>query len=279
MILKVKTHKRPEAIGPLLRYVDSDRGRARDENSFVIHHNFQADDLEGVIRAFKENDTYRARRKGGVVLQHHILSFHPDDSIGLEAAHDLAQKWLEIRNEEGLCFARAHVDNDHFHVHMLISGNKWRSPKSTMINKKVDFIDHHVALEAYQLEKYPELKHSLVKIRQRNKTKSRETEGEKHIRKREKHTRKEQIHQMVQESWAQSYQSKEFYQKLANHGLELYEYRGQLRGVLDGSKKYKFSTLGLDVSLIQALDDEKTWRKKELDRMQKQSEQDLGRKR
>jgi hypothetical protein len=91
------------------------------------------------------------------------MSFSPEDSeyVTHEALHDLVTKFVELRGEDGLYFARIHPSEDHIHVHILMSANKYRSSDSMRISK-TEFNDLQCDIEAYQIENYPEISHSIV---------------------------------------------------------------------------------------------------------------------
>ncbi len=149
----------------LVRYVWADKGKANEENSFSYFHNISRFDPNGIAKEFRENDFHRKKRKGGLALHHIVLSFSPFDSDSLthEVLHDLVTKFIELRGNEGLYFGRLHSSKDHVHVHILMSANKYRSAQSMRMSRN-EFQELKQDIETYQLEKFPEISHSIVQL-------------------------------------------------------------------------------------------------------------------
>lgn len=265
MIIKAKGHKANTSkragllIDKMVKYLESDKGRA-DENSWSFFHNLTAFDVKGIAKEFKDNETLRKKHKKSIALHHVILSFHPLDAHKITPAilKDLTEKYIELRGLKGIAFARVHDAEQHPHVHILISGNELGSSKATSIRpEERDWI--HEELEKYQLEKYPELSHSLVKIREKNRDLEKEkplTEAEKKLKERlgRKPTNKELLKARLT-AWLQQAPSvSAYYDTLQAHGFELYEYRGKVRGIIspDGVK-FRFATLGITKDMIREL--------------------------
>lgn len=164
MIIKSKGHrKKPGIFRFLVNYVWSDKGKANEDNSFSYFHNITSFDPKKISQEFLENDTFRKQRSNGLALHHLIMSFSPKDSdhITHEVLHDLVTKLIELRGSDGLYFGRLHASEDHIHVHILMSGNKYRSRDSMRISK-AEFDRLQRDIEVYQIEHYPRVSHSLV---------------------------------------------------------------------------------------------------------------------
>ena len=116
-----------------------------------------------MIAEFKANDKYRKKRKNGVVAYHEILSFSPEDEQHLTKAmlFDLAQQYIQLRGENALCIAQAHLQENHKHIHLLFSGVEYRSSITLRLDNK-NFRRIRKEIERYQREHYPELEASLV---------------------------------------------------------------------------------------------------------------------
>lgn len=164
MLIKSKGHRKKSGIFRfLVNYIWSDKGRANEENSFSFFHNLSSFEPERIAQEFEQNDAFRKQRSNGLALHHIIMSFSPEDSehITHKALHDLVTKFVELRGEDGLYFARIHPSEDHIHVHILMSANMYRSSDSMRISK-AEFNQLQRNIEAYQIEKYPEISHSIV---------------------------------------------------------------------------------------------------------------------
>lgn len=123
------------------------------------------DDIEGITQAFKDNDTFRSHRKNGVVQYHEIISFSPEDRVVLTRdpgiLMDMARKYLDIRAPNSMAIARPHFDEEHIHVHLMISGNQFQSKETSRISRMA-FDRVKQQLNEYQLNQYPELSNSVV---------------------------------------------------------------------------------------------------------------------
>ena len=81
---------------------------------FILGQNLNCmpHDIEGVIQSFKENDKFRKKRKGGVVLYHDILSL----PIALKKLcqtqpwllEELATEYISLKAPHAISFGVAH---------------------------------------------------------------------------------------------------------------------------------------------------------------------------
>lgn len=266
MIIKAKSHRHanPRSLfDRLINYLIDDKGHSKEKTAWSFFHNLSSYDSKGVVDEFVENAKLKKQRKNSVLAHHYILSFHELDSdkVTPEIMQDLVKKFLELRNEKGIAFARVHDSQKHPHIHILISANQFGSSKSTRMSRN-DFLEVHRKLEEYQLEKYPEISHSLVKIRARKKNpriiSDKEkplTETENKMKKRlgKTPTKKETLKVQLQSFMSRSNSTKEFYDLLEKHGFNIYTQRDKIRGFLKDGKKFRFSTLGISKGMIREL--------------------------
>ncbi|MEM6269143.1 MAG: relaxase/mobilization nuclease domain-containing protein [Bacteroidota bacterium] len=268
MFIKTVRWKK-KRVGKLLRYIDNDKGRGPADDAFTIYHNIPIPSLTGAILAFEENDEFRKVRKNGVSCYHEILSFHPKDKHLLTRVilEDCSEKYIETRCPNALVYARAHLHDDHWHIHFAISGTEYRSSKTLRMDDAT-FEKVRYEIESYQVRKYPELEHSVVYLKkERRKRKDRHQE--------DRNTRKERVRQMerrtgskegektqaitlVRECLQQSQSFLEFEHRLQSVGMQLYQYRGKTTGILFGKRKYRFKTLDMDKAIIRELERNKT---------------------
>ncbi len=169
MIIVPLTYKH-DVTRELIHYIA--RGTSHpdhDEPVRIFHNIYPTDDLEEVIAAFAENDTYRKRRKNGVVIRQEIMSFTPLDTPFLSdtVLFDLVHTYLGLRAPHAVAFGQVHRDQEHVHIHLAITANEFRSSKATRLNNS-QFRQVRSKLEQHQKGRYPELE-SVVYERLRSK--------------------------------------------------------------------------------------------------------------
>ena len=248
--LRIKT----KDFARLVNYIEDDKGRSQDnspfDKDFRIFQNIPKPDVKGAIEALKANDKYRKVRKGGVVLYHEVLSFSPKDRAAITQSmiEDLAYKYINIRAENGVYFAKPHVHEKHVHIHFLFSGVELESKKTLrMDNSK--FKEVRLEIERQQM-KYPELKHSIVylnkdKKKEKSNVKDKEFQAKKRLKKDGKLSKKEQVFELLQEALNKSDTLENFYNYVhEKQNLEVYKRKGkeEPNGIIFNGKKYRFST-------------------------------------
>ena len=246
MIVKT-TRWKQKNISYLLNYIDNDKGKTKgDKETFSLFHNICHPNLKDAQEAFKINETYRKKRKNGVVIYHEILSFHQKDNKNLDVnvLEDIALKYIEIRGNNALCFAKPHLNDANIHIHFAFSGTEYKCSKTLRMDNKT-FKQNRLAIEQYQMEHYPDLSNSIVyhnsKSKQRNKTKDREYQTKKRTRKT---TDKETLTDILKEHSNAAKSFDEFCKILNKEGFELYKYRDKINGIYLNKRKYRFKTLG-----------------------------------
>ncbi len=167
MIVKSIPHKHRN-FQRLINYIFDDRGRYDPKLDFDLCHNIRSYSKGDIIAEFKENAKLKKRRENGTELYHDILSFCPKDRrfLTLDKIYDLSRRYVELRGDKGLCFAKPHLHQDHLHVHFCFSGNQYQSEKSLRLTMK-KFSQIRVDLELYQMRCFPELTNSLVYLKKR----------------------------------------------------------------------------------------------------------------
>jgi len=285
MIIKSKTHRySPQVFQRLVNYVYADKGRSEEHRAWSYFHNLTAFTPEGVMAAFRENEGFRKSRQNGIALRHLIMSFSPDDSrfLNPEIIQDLVEQFLKLRQEKGVVFGRLHEHDGHIHVHLLISGSEYRSAKSTR-QSKAEFQRVHRELEAYQRAKYPELSHSVVKIRGKNRDPERAkplSEGERQMKARlgRTPTKKEALQARLTAWLERAPSAPAYYDKLQAEGFELYlRASGTVQGIISPEGiKFRFRTLGISPAMIKGLMSEREKRLAQLqvDRTTARSDRD-----
>lgn len=265
MIVKSLTRK-TASFGQILGYLN----RA-DQKGPPLFHNFRTnhDDLVRIATEFSENARHLKARSNGIALYHEILSFAAGDRprVTPEILNDLAQKYLVLRAPRALAYAKAHLNKDNPHIHIIISANDFGSARRIRISRG-EFKRIKVELERYQKERYPELVHSLVQERGRSQDrggerewKRGEVEQEKRVyrtvneiarayrlkvQQKEQPTQKESIHEQVAACLAAADSHADLVARLQACGLEFYQ-RGKTAGVMCTAtgRRHRLTTLGL----------------------------------
>lgn len=267
MILKTLRVKKRERFGQLVKYVLTHDNELR-EDGFLLTHNIMSDDITGITKAFEDNDMYRTnKRKNSVLMYHEIMSFAPEDSENLtaEKLEDIAQEYIRIRGDRGLAIAKPHFEKSHWHVHFLYSGTEYRSNALLRMDNKA-FEKIRKGIEQYQIDRYPELCHSIVHTNKPERERLRQKKVDKRVRKEKEYQAKksgrvldkERLSKVVQEMYARSKNTQAFLAFLANQTeLESYFYRGKLAGIKYGknkNRKYRFTTLGITKEMLMELE-------------------------
>ena len=121
------------------------------------------------------------------------------------------------------------------------------------INHLIEFKEIKKELQQYQIEKYPELTHSIVD-HEKSKKKESVSEKEYQLTKRTKQpSERERTKELLTKLYKQSNSKEDFYKRIQDNGLKMYERGGKNYGI-DGDRKMRFSTLGFDNKKIDTLD-------------------------
>ncbi len=166
MIIKHLTIKSRGGMAKLLNYMTNSQERLRDArgNSFCIRHNLRGERLDEWIQEYLDNEEGRVTlRSDSVFMSHVIIAFGAADReyLSQDMLQDMAKKYIELAADGGLVLAVPHLEKNHLHVHLAISGVDCFEGKSLRMSQ-ADFADTKEKLQDYQREKYPELEHSIV---------------------------------------------------------------------------------------------------------------------
>ena len=261
MIIITNTYRRKK-FKELINYIMNDKGRIDESNTFTITHNLRSTDSNEIIKEFQKNDEYRKKRKNGVVLYSEILSFSPKDSRGnlnLDVLEDITRKFIELRGEKALCLAKPHIENENIHIHFCFSGTEYKSSKTLRIDNK-QFREIRIEMEKYQLEKYPELTNSICylnnweKNRLIDQEKLKQSDKEFQLKKRTgKQSDKDIVRAILQECYQKSESKGNFFNRIAEQGIELYKYIEKTNGIKFNSRKFRFKSLKISEKQIELL--------------------------
>ena len=280
MIVSRYARKDP-SFAQLLEYIQVDKGRMKADDYFTILHNTKGLSSDKILNSFKDNYKHLAKRKNGVVIDHEVMTFSPDDkgSLTLDMLEDLARKYIEIRGDKALCYAKPHVENDNMHVHFMFSHNEYKSKKTIRLSNK-RFKEVRLDIEKYQKEKYPELEHSFVYLN-KGKEAYKQQEREQNARDEKAYkTKKRNPQKLLKKDKARlalknacnkatSMQSLESLLQAQNSAL--YIRGGKIGGIKYEGTKYRLTTLGFDKSIILDLQQRAKEQPKEIEKKENEN--------
>jgi hypothetical protein len=223
--------------------------------SFILTHNIKGKNIKEWEEQFNENETYRKqKRKDSVFVFHDILSWHKDDAknISLEKMQDMAREYINLRNPNGMYIAVPHFDKEHYHLHICCSGVEHHTGKSLRLPKN-KLVKVKQAIQNYQIEKYPELSHSIVQHGKGDKNIQSEKEYQ-YKRRTGKETNKNQILVILQTSYKNALSKKHFFESLIRHNVSTYSRNGKAAGVVYMGRKFRFNRLGFTEEKLNELD-------------------------
>jgi hypothetical protein len=246
----IKSLSRKSNSAQLVKYLFQRQYKVLSEkkSNFTIRHNLRSNNIESWIKEFHENEAFRLhRRKDNVELFHTIISFSGKDRnlITPEKLKDIAQKYISLRGEDSLYLGTAHVDRDHIHLHIIMSGTKYRTGVANRITRE-NFRDIKLQMDSYQREKYPELKHSLP-----NHSKTKVTLPLLRITRAPE---KELLTYSLNKAFSIARSADHLISLLHKDGFEPYYRSGKLTGFVNTSGlKFRLSRLGYDKNTLEQL--------------------------
>lgn len=255
MIIKSLSRKSNpvQLIKYALRYsLKENNTQLQKENATVLlKHNLRSKDIEGYIKEFKDNESYRIyRRKDSVILFHTILSFAPDDTkrISKPMLKDIAQKFVQLRGSDCLNLAVSHTEKQHKHIHILTSGVKINGKSSRVSKQGFNHILNE--LEKYQQDKYPSLVHSK---NTHSKTKIQDKEQLIAHLQKTRNSNKLSLLNNLEKAYQNAQSKEDFSKRLSSGGYEIYFRNGRPQGLLAEGKKFRFTSLNFDVANLEKL--------------------------
>ena len=233
----------------LLEYFLKEQKRSNPkEKEYVIQHNVKGTGVEQWVKAFEANEAKRlVKRSDSVKLYHEVMSISnlDSDKVSKTQLQDLANKYIELRNPNGMVIAVPHYEKNNVHYHFCFSGTEIETGKSLRISK-TDFALFKKELQSYQMERYPALANSIVghgkKQMQKSKVKNREYQLTKRTR---QPSERERVKQTVEVSYSKSLSQADLMHRLSEQGLKTYHRGGKAQGVEFGCR-YRFGSLGFD---------------------------------
>lgn len=267
MIIKFLTRKNIYSAKQLVRYVLTDKGKIENPFETAVFRNINRLDINTMHRDFLDNyKNYQRKRKNGTALIHEVIAIHKLDRphVTKEMIQDLMESYIELRQaQNALCVMQVHANQ---HIHVMLSANEVRSKKLLRMSHQqmnqlvLDYEKRH-ALRHPMLQNSivhtvkPERKRRDIAQEQRNKRREKEYRMQQDLPKG-KQTQKEILYQKVSKFFDTSLSKDELIAQIQeSEGLQIYSYRGVIKGIIaNKKKKYKFTTLGIEKEKIQRLE-------------------------
>lgn len=253
MIIKSITSKSGRFL-QLLDYLTHDKNKMVNERgeSFVLKRFLDGQTNEEMAREFLETEKLRRGplKSNSNLLIHEVLSFSDldKDKITQEHLKVLTEAYLERISPVGQAYIICHYNEQHIHLHVVrqplnIFGYSQRVDKKTYANIKLD-------IQRLQMEKFPELSNSIVehgrKAAERGRVKQQELtakEATMAIRHPGRISDKAKAREAIESCLIMAESREDFYSLLQDHGFNPYRRGNEYRGISDGYRNYRFTTL------------------------------------
>lgn len=246
MIIKSMSRKEP-SFDQLYDYITRDKDL---DYHYRFTHNFIRQNRDGTLAEFHRNAQLLRRRKGANYLYHEIISITRSQQISeekqKEILHELISQYVQSRARDCLVYGGLHDEKDtNLHFHLMISSNRLNESSRYRLSKQ-QFDEVKRGLEAYVLEKYPELEQAQLITKERMRGKSNHKEQE--LKRRTKQpSQKDRVKEKLRDIFHSAASKYEFFTLLDEQGFSIYM-RGQQVGVQENKsgRKHRLSTLGID---------------------------------
>ncbi len=239
-IVKILSRHSP-SYASLIRYILNE---GKTDPLDAITHNLRSDTIEGFVKEFAENESFRKQsRSDQVYLFHEIISFNANENathLTNEIMADIAQEYIRLRGPEGLFLSALHRDKDHIHIHFCVSALKFRTGVSFGLSKAT-LRQLKIQLQDFHRQKYPEISQSFP---QHGIGKPYLTDRAWQAAHRtERAQLKEQITGTVRSCFEKATSQKEFLELLREENFHYYERNGVPSGIEYDGTKFRFSRL------------------------------------
>jgi Relaxase/Mobilisation nuclease domain len=265
MIIKSMSRKHA-SFAQLIDYIEGEaKLRSR---KYCVFHNTYSRTTDRLKAEFMENSEHLRYRKNGVFLYHEVISItraHQSQQTTQDEREDqqkaalkqIVEEYLSHRGKHNLAYAVLHEDTEHLHFHIVMSANEAGERDRLRLSKE-KFAEIQTNLEAWVLEKHPELEQKAVfhknqtevERQQRKEKKDHEKAhlskaGEELKRRGGKTSIRDDMQEKLADIFTTATDPRHFADLLEKAGFKLYQ-RGQQYGVTDSQgKKYRLNKLGL----------------------------------
>lgn len=217
--------------------------------------NTNGEDIGKVYQEFIANYEYSRKRRGQVVLYHEVMSFHANDTSNItpQVYKYLTLQYFRMRGSQAKCFCGAHLDVEHFHAHILVSGNKLFSKYQNRLTKN-SFLHIQQELQRIQFEKFPQITHSFVEFKRSSEHGLSKTQTERNrkldieiqLKRRGQQTVKEMLKEFVLKGLNEEIDKDGLIEYLDKQNIIWSEKKGKVRSVKYKGRTYRMSTLGVE---------------------------------
>jgi Relaxase/Mobilisation nuclease domain len=254
MIIKSMSRKHA-SFAQLIDYIEGEaKLRSR---KYSVFHNTYSRTTDRLKAEFMENSEHLRYRKNGVFLYHEVISITRTQQIDEDqqkaALKQIVEEYLHHRGKHNLAYAVLHEDTEHLHFHIVMSANE-AGERDRLRLSKVQFAEIQTNLEAWVLQKHPELEQKAVfhknqteaERQQRKEKKAHLSKaGEELKRRGGKTSIRDEMQEKLADIFTTATDPRHFADLLEKAGFKLYQ-RGQQYGVTDSQgKKYRLNKLGL----------------------------------
>ena len=244
MILK-STSRKDRNFRQIIEYLHKEGGEREGVITWLQNINVLPDDLKGISQALKYNDRFRKKRRNGVVFFHDIMAFAPQDTASILNAPwilaDFMREYIRRRAPHALVVARPHIEEEHIHIHFIISGSEYKNSKSLRLSKK-ELENIKTEMRAWQQERFPKLIYSYQQNRGESTNNRSQTTWQMEKR-GQIQDQKEQLKNILLQSLYDADSWTALMNSLNKYKIKLYRRQSQIAGVEWKGKKFRFATL------------------------------------
>jgi|FLOH01.1.fsa_nt_gi hypothetical protein len=265
MIVKSLRHTSP-SFDYIVEYLNEGMPKNPDLRWALFHNLSRGIDRQSIIQEFEENSKYLKQREDlerkKTIKYHEILGFSKESTLYLttEKLKHLALEYIRLRDPENASIALCvpHIEKDkHIHLHLLFSSNHIGSDRaSDMRMDNATFYRIRREIERYMLRHYPELHHSVVYLNDKEIEKliPLEYQEQRSLKKSQstidfgRQSKKKQLAETIQLLLDNSTSLVSFIDSVNQEvGIKTYSRKEKLTGIIKDGKKYRFSTLGIQL--------------------------------
>ena len=232
---------------------------------FILTKNVHSRDVGGIIKEFDAvNERRIHKRSDQTNAMHTIMSWSTKDAKLLTDSKlkSMAQEFMRLRGDTVLYAITKHVDKEHVHLHIAISGTQLNGQSSRISQNQ--FSELKLEMSKFQRSLFPELENSLPEHGKK---------GQKTYKFDERTSLKNSLHGHLAEAFIKAKSTEHFKSQLMARDIATYDRSGQLTGVVANGIKFRFSRLGIDLELLQELDAKLVKEKNTLQELREMREQ------
>jgi len=249
MIIKSMSRKH-RSFSQLFRYME--KGSSQSSEYDFFSKNLYVTNGKDIIAEFSRNAQFLKNRANGNYLFHEVISLTKSKQLTLleekERLFDIVRYYTKNRCDKNLVTGFLHDEKlNNIHFHLMISSNELDEHKNQRLTK-FEFDKVKKLTEKYVIDKYPELEQDIIINAKKMKRTTKQSNKAGEVRRKGgRLAKKERITAILKEVFSQSRSRNDFFDRLAEQNIELYN-RGKVIGFINcnDSKKYRLKTLDLE---------------------------------